>query len=102
MPDSYTLRNVSRALPETLKQYLEAQYHIWDEYLVAERRRLLDAPGVVYQPPYIEATPSYVTGKPYDQLSLPEEVSAVLLAAAANARTGVPPKPYTHQAKALQ
>lgn len=102
MPDNYTLRNLSRALPETLKQYLEAQYHIWNEHLVAERRRLLDSPGVIYQPPYIEATPSYVAGRPYDQLGLPAEVCAVLVAAAANARTGVPATPYSHQAKALQ
>jgi hypothetical protein len=78
MAETYSLRNVSRALPDTLKQYLEAQYHIWDEYLVAERRRLLDTPGVIYQPPYIEATPAYVPGKPYGQLALPERVRAVL------------------------
>jgi hypothetical protein len=97
MTDNYTLRNVSRALPETLKQYLEAQYHIWNEYRVGERRRLLDSPGVIYQPPYIEATPSHVAGKPYDQLGLPDEVRAVLTAAAPNGHTGVPAIPYAHQ-----
>ncbi len=102
MAETYSLRNVSRALPDTLKQYLEAQYHIWDEYLVADRRRLLDTPGVIYQPPYIEATPAYVAGKPYGQLALPERVRAVLIAAAANSRTGIPTTPYAHQAIALE
>jgi len=102
MVDTYSLSNLSRALPETLKQYLEAQYHIWDENLVAERRRILDTPGVIYQPPYIEATPSYVLGKPYEQLRLPAEVRALLSAAAADGRTGIPPKPYAHQEKALE
>lgn len=98
----YSLRNVSRALPETLKQYLEAQYHIWDEYLVAERRRLLDTPGVIFQPPYIEATPSYVAGKPYEELDLPPEVRDILVAAAKNRTTGIPITPYAHQAQALE
>jgi ATP-dependent helicase YprA (DUF1998 family) len=102
MADNYSLGNLSRALPETLKQYLEAQYHIWDEYLVAERRRILDTPGVIYQPPYIEATPSYVSGKPYDQLLIPTEVRGLLSAASTNSITGIPTAPYAHQAKALE
>ena len=76
--DSYSLRNVSRELPAKLAQYLEAQYHIWDEHLVRERRRLLDDPGIIYQPPYIEATPNYLPGNAYSQLALPPEVIALL------------------------
>jgi ATP-dependent helicase YprA (DUF1998 family) len=103
MTDAYSLQQVSRSYPETLKQYLEAQYHIWDEQLVADRRRLLDEPGVVHQPPYIEATPSYRVGQPYKDLKIPKEVQEILSAACADsARTGIPRLPYAHQARALE
>jgi hypothetical protein len=38
-----------RRLTESLRSYLEAQYHIRDEGLIRERRRLLEEPGAVAQ-----------------------------------------------------
>lgn len=99
---SYTLRNLGRQLPEHLAQYLEAQYHIYDEHLVRERQRLLWEAGVIHQAPYVEATPSYVTGRPYAELSLPKEVVDVLAAAINDGSTGIPRIPYAHQAQALE
>ncbi len=103
--DSYSLSNVSRELPETLARYLEAQYHIWDEHLVLQRRRLLDEPGVVYQQPFVEATPSYVAGRPYVELPIPKTVVELLTRASARVgdrSTGIPSVPYAHQAAALE
>ena len=60
----YSARTVFEGLKRTFHQYLEAQYHIWDEGLIAERQRLLDRPGVSFQEPKLEATPFYVSGKP--------------------------------------
>jgi ATP-dependent helicase YprA (DUF1998 family) len=99
---SYTLRNLGRQLPEHLAQYLEAQYHIYDEHLVRERQQLLWEAGVIHQAPYVEATPSYVAGRPYAELSLPKEVVDVLAAAVSDGSTGIPRTPYAHQAQALE
>lgn len=101
---TYTIENVTRELPNTLQQYLEAQYHIWDEDLVKERQRLLSERGTIFQDPYIEATPSYVTGQTYSELNLPQPVAKLLAAAAKQVgeiSTGIPSMPYAHQARAL-
>jgi ATP-dependent helicase YprA (DUF1998 family) len=103
--DSYSLRNISRELPAKLAQYLEAQYHIWDEQLVKERRRLLDQPGIIFQPPYIEATPNYKAGAHYSQIALPQEVTELLISASkkvGDSATGIPLIPYAHQSTALE
>jgi ATP-dependent helicase YprA (DUF1998 family) len=99
---SYTLRNLGRQLPEHLAQYLEAQYHIYDEHLVRERQQLLWEPGVIHQAPYVEATPSYVSGGSYSGLSLPKQVAEILAAAVNDRSTGIPRIPYAHQARALE
>lgn len=99
---SYTLRNLGRQLPEHLAQYLEAQYHIYDEHLVRERQQLLCEAGIIHQAPYVEATPNYVAGRSYSELSLPAEVADVLAAAVNDRSTGIPPIPYAHQAQALE
>ena len=41
-------------LTESLRSYVEAQYHIRDESLIRERRRLLEEPGAVAQVPFVE------------------------------------------------
>jgi ATP-dependent helicase YprA (DUF1998 family) len=102
MTDSYSLQNVTRELSSTLAQYLEAQYHIWDESLVRERRTLLAEPGVIAGSPYIESTPAYIPGARYSALRIPPSVSELLEDAAASGATGIPPIPYAHQADALE
>jgi len=99
---SYTLRNLGRQLPEHLAQYLEAQYHIYDEHLVRERQQLLWDAGVIHQAPYVEATPSYVAGHSYSELPLSKEVADILAAAVNDRSTGIPRIPYAHQAQALE
>lgn len=98
----YGLQNLSRSLPEKLLQYLEAQYHIWDESLVLSRRRLLKEPGVISAEPYLEATPAYTPGGMYAELDLPDVVSRLLVAASADEISGIPKAPYLHQAAALE
>lgn len=98
----YGLQNLAKALPETLLQYLEAQYHIWDESLVAARRELLNEKGVISGEPYIEATPQYVAGRKYAELEIPPVVKDLLLAATADENSGIPSLPYLHQATALE
>ena len=102
--EPYTVGSVAQRLREKLAQYIEAQYHIWDESLVRDRRRLLDARNVISREPFIEATPAYVYGAPYSQLELPQEVLMLLQLAAdaKDSKTGIPKTPYAHQTKALE
>jgi ATP-dependent helicase YprA (DUF1998 family) len=97
----YSLGGVIESLGQTLEQYLEAQYHIWDPHLIRERLRLLRTPGVLAQAPHVEATPVYKMDRSYGELRLPDIAAEVLSAAASDRVTGVPRRPYVHQAKAL-
>lgn len=99
---AYSARVVFDGMKGTLHRYLEAQYHIWDEGLIEGRQRLLEAEGVTYQEPRIEATPFYVTGGSYGQMQIPAPARAVLEIASCQAGTGVPERPYQHQADALE
>lgn len=56
-PSNYSVHSVHKALLETFHQYLSAQYHIWDEWLISERDRILDQVGNTFQEPRLEATP---------------------------------------------
>jgi ATP-dependent helicase YprA (DUF1998 family) len=100
--ETYSLQNIGRRLPEKLIQYLEAQYHIWDEFLVRERQHLLATAGTIHRPPFIESTPAYHTLENYDSIDVPDVVRMVLRSAAGDPQTGIPPTPYLHQAKALE
>lgn len=98
----YSAGSVFAALRRTFHQYLEAQYHIWDQGIIAERRGLLDSPGVSYQLPYLEATPQYSSGVPYAELPIPRVARDVLTLASTRGNSGIPKAPYAHQAEALK
>jgi len=99
---AYSVSGVVRGLKQSLIEYLEAQYHIWDESLVAERRRLLQTDYVTSQQPYLEATASYKLADEYSLLNLPDAAKRALAKCATVAGSGVYPRPYHHQARALQ
>jgi ATP-dependent helicase YprA (DUF1998 family) len=99
---NYSVHSVHRTLLETFHQYLSAQYHIWDEWLINERERIFAQPGNTFQEPRLEATPLYVDGKPYLDLNIPEEAKAILRCAAGEVSTGIPSTPYTHQCRAIE
>jgi ATP-dependent helicase YprA (DUF1998 family) len=98
----YSARTVFEGLKRTFHQYLEAQYHVWDEGLIAERKRLLDQPGVVFQAPMLEATPFYVRGNPYQDLSIPVAAREILTLASKRPNVGIYAEPYQHQTAALE
>ena len=99
--ESYSVTSVSRRLTETLHQYIEAQYHIWDESLLLERRRLLSTPGVTDQIPALEATPFYSQCPSYEDLKIPELAKHVLRQAS-SLGIGIFPQPFNHQYQALE
>lgn len=91
----------SAKLTESLRSYLEAQYHIRNEATIQERRQLLEEAGAVCQIPYVESTPVYELGAAYSALDLPAAVKDVLTALAQQ-KIGIFPRPYLHQARALE
>jgi hypothetical protein len=54
--------NIGRTIQQlhiALSDYIEATYHIGDERLIRQRKRLLNSGGVIHQQPYLESTPRY-------------------------------------------
>jgi ATP-dependent helicase YprA (DUF1998 family)/Zn finger protein HypA/HybF involved in hydrogenase expression len=98
----YSAKSVYEGLLKTFHQYLRAQYHIWDETLIAERDRLLSTLGVTHQEPRIESTPLYAEGLPYSKLNIPPAAAQILELASTSGKTGVPQVPYVHQAQAIE
>jgi len=99
----YGVKQVADALHYRLSRYLEAQYHIRDTGIVAERRKLFEEIGTIGKQPYLETTPTYALGQPYAELGLPSPVGETLTELTKWKRgVGVFPRPYHHQAEALQ
>lgn len=86
-----------------LRSYIEAQYPLRHPGLVAERRALLDRPGMLEQEPYIEGMPGYEPGPTYSALELPYTVTdAFEQLAQWEPMPPIPARPYAHQTRALE
>ncbi|MHC9242901.1 DEAD/DEAH box helicase [Pseudomonas aeruginosa] len=99
---NYSVQSVHETLLDTFHQYLSAQYHIWDEWLISERNRILEGIGNTYQEPRLEATPQYAQGPDYADLDIPGEAKAILKCAANAPNTGIPERAYSHQSRAIE
>jgi len=88
-------------LTESLRSYIEAQYHIRNESLIRERRRLLEDAGAVSQKPFVESTPVYELDRPYAELAIPTPVKNVLTHLS-ELDVGIFSRPYVHQATSLE
>lgn len=100
IPD-HGVHATAHRLTESLRSYIEAQYHIRDESLIRERRRLLEEHGAVSQVPFVESTPVYELGEPYNDLDIPPPVKD-LLTRLAGLNVGLYPRPYVHQTTSLE
>lgn len=65
---SKTVDEVAGELKLALTEYIEATYHISDPTLLAQRRALLDEPGVIHQLPFLESTPRYQPGDKFGSI----------------------------------
>src|ERR1700759_603194 len=101
MTPDHGVHATAQRLTESLRSYIEAQYHIRDESLIRERRRLLEEPGAVSQVPFVESTPVYELGEPYANLQVPPAVERTLNRLA-GLDIGIYRRPYVHQATALE
>jgi ATP-dependent helicase YprA (DUF1998 family) len=100
-----TIQQTIDELRRSLTEYLEATYHIGDARIVGQRRTLLEETGGIFQIPYLESTPRYVTGKRYEDMTeLPAAAREALmeLASDSNGKQVIFNPPYRHQADALR
>ena len=73
-----TIQETIDHLHSSLKEYIEATYHIGDPALIDQRRTLLERTGVTRQEPFLESTPKYMLGSPFNEVEgLPPAALAV-------------------------
>lgn len=99
---TYSARTVFDGMKKRFHQYLEAQYHIWDEGLITDRINMLESEGVTFKEPMLEATPFYMPGKSYAEIDIPEAAKLILTASSKEPATGIPKTPYQHQVEAIE
>ncbi|MFS1466057.1 DEAD/DEAH box helicase [Vibrio lentus] len=57
-------------LNDNLKKYVKSAFGTNSKSFEEERQCLLDTPGVLFQEPYLEVLPNYVSGKKLDELNV--------------------------------
>ncbi len=103
--ESLTIGETIDEIHTALKDYIEATYHISHPALVAQRKRLLDAAGVIHQEPFLESTPRYQPGSPFRSLHIPDAAKTLLETMAQPTEQRGPllyDPPYRHQAAAIE
>jgi ATP-dependent helicase YprA (DUF1998 family) len=100
-----TIAQTVTEIQSALQDYIEATYHVGHRAVIAQRKALLEADGIIFQPPYIESTPRYKASQTFEELDLSDPVKT-LFASLTDSRSGTKPllfnPPYTHQARALE
>lgn len=99
-----TIAETITRIQSALRDYIEATYHIGHPAVIEQRRELLDAEGVIFQPPFIESTQRYRTDRRFADLEL-NDAAHTLFAGLTSTAAGAPllyDPPYTHQARALE
>ncbi|QZA89544.1 DEAD/DEAH box helicase [Salinarchaeum sp. IM2453] len=95
-----SIKEVSDRLDDDLQRYIESTYHLRHPRLLKERRALMNE-GATSTEPWVEATPSYISGKKLRNLGLPDSVVEILKDLEDDDLDIFDP-PYKHQADALQ
>lgn len=89
----------------SLRDYIEATYHVGHPAVIDQRRRLLEEEGVLYRAPFIESTPRYTTDRSFADLGLDPEVQklfASLTSSGGGMSQLLHDPPYSHQAHAME
>src|SRR5215468_6213996 len=98
-----TIQETIEQLHGSLRDYIEATYHISARSLIERRKELLNRPGVIHQVPYLESTPRYQTGEGFaDMKGLPPaalQVYSALVKANGQLPRLIYDPPYKHQSE---
>src|SRR5437762_12264327 len=100
-----TIGETTHQLHGALRNYIEATNDVSHPLLVAQRRRLLDEPGVIHQRPYLESTPRYQTHQTFGELGLDEatiEMFSSVSRKEGNSSVLIHDPPYQHQADSVR
>jgi len=101
-----TINETIGELQRSLREYIEAAYHVGDPGLIAQRRRLLDEFGVIHQRPYIESTPRYKPGPQFSKIgNLDPDIVELFESIASPNEQGrqlIYDPAYQHQAEAVR
>src|SRR5438105_4224711 len=100
-----TIGETTQQLHGALRDYIEATYHVSHPLLVAQRRQLLDEPGVIHQRPYLESTPRYQTHQSFGELGLDDatlEIFSSLSKSDGELGVLIHDPPYQHQADSVK
>ena len=101
-----TIQGTISQLHGSLRDYIEATYHISSPALIAQRKELLDRPGVSYQIPYIESTPRYQSGERFAAIKGMPSAALKAYSALTTPSGSLPAllydPPYRHQSEAIR
>lgn len=101
-----TIQETIQRLHGSLRDYIEATYHISATSLIAHRKELLNRPGVIHQVPYLESTPRYQVGDTFAAMNgLPTaalEVFTKLAQSDGEIDRLLYDPPYKHQSQSIR
>lgn len=101
-----TIQETIRQLHTSLRDYIEATYHISDPALIEQRKELLDTPGVIHQVPYIESTPKYKSGVAFASMKGLSPAALEIYQLLSKADGKLPQllydPPYKHQSESIE
>jgi ATP-dependent helicase YprA (DUF1998 family) len=101
-----TIQESIRQLHGSLRDYIEAAYHISSPQLISQRKALLEQQGIISQAPYIESTPRYQTGARFAAMQgLPKaalEIYESLSKQDGTQAAQLYDPPYKHQSESIQ
>lgn len=101
--DEYSIGNTHEALKNRLINYVETAYFGKNDELRSLCQEELEAQGVLWKEPYIEANPAYksVENGIYESKSIPQNIKKIL-GAMIDSKLGVYKSPYCHQIEAIE
>lgn len=100
--DEYSIENTHEALKQRLIDYVETAYFGKNDELRELCRTELEAQGVMWKEPYIEANPAYkVLQNGIENAEIPVNIKAILKQMIDH-NMGVYKSPYVHQVQALE
>ena len=101
-----TIQESIRQLHGSLRDYIEAAYHISSPQLINQRKVLLEQQGIISQAPYIESTPRYQTSERFAEMQgLPKaalEIYELLSKPDGKQPALLYDPPYQHQSESIQ
>src|SRR5271156_5307047 len=103
---THSIKETIGHLHSSLRDYIEATYHISTPALIEQRKELLNRPGVIHQIPYIESTPRYQSGEKFAGIQGLPKAALAAYSALSKPEGELPAllydPPYKHQSDSIK